>query len=143
MNNSENESKNESGSESGNESGNTGNAIDDGLQEPNPTPSPGRVFMVNLLGAIGAGALTGLLAGEMPSWPRPELSSIGYWFMAPFLLVPPLWTLTGLAFAARTLLNGAAPGMRRLGWAGLATAVVVAALVWPPYYRAMRALLGL
>lgn len=133
---------NSSEKESKYESGNTGNAIDDGLQEPNPLPSPGRVLMVNLLGAIGAGTLTGLLAGEMPSWPRPELSSIGYWFMAPFLLVPPLWTLTGLVFAARTLLNGAAPGMRRLGWAGLATAVVVAALVWPPYFRAMRALLG-
>ena len=108
-----------------------------------PAPSPGRALMVNLLGAIGAGTLTGLLAGEMPSWPRPELSSIGYWFMAPFLLVPPLWTLTGLGFAARTLLQGRAPGFRRLGWAGLATGVVVAAVVWPPYFRAMFLILGL
>lgn len=106
-------------------------------------PSPGRALMVNLLGAIGAGTLTGLLAGEMPSWPRPELSSIGYWFMAPFLMVPPLWTLTGLGFASRTLLQGRALGFRRLGWAGLATGVVVAAVVWPPYFRAMFLILGL
>lgn len=105
--------------------------------------SSARALMINLVGAIGAGTLTGLLAGEMPAWPRPELSSIGYWFMAPFLLVPPLWTLTGLAFAARTLLRGGAPpGVRWLGWTGLATGALVAALVWPPYLRAMRPLLG-
>ena len=123
------------------DSGNT-SARNDGLDDEVPPPSPGRALMVNLLGAIGAGTLTGLLAGEMPTWPRPELSTIGYWFMAPFLLVPPLWTLTGLAFAARTLLQGRAPGLLRLGWAGLATGIVVAALVWPPYFRAMFLILG-
>lgn len=123
------------------ESGNTpanGHRQDDEIAPP----PPGRALMINLLGAIGAGTLTGLLAGEMPAWPRPELSSIGYWFMAPFLLVPPLWTLTGLAFAARTLLRGRAPGLFCLGWAGLATGIIVAALVWPPYFRAMFLILG-
>ena len=123
------------------DSGNT-SARNDGLDDEALSPSPGRALMINLLGAICAGTLAGLLAGEMPAWPRPELSSIGYWFMAPFLLVPPVWTLTGLAFAARTLLQGGAPGLYRLGWAGLATGIVVAALVWPPYFRAMFLLLG-
>lgn len=97
--------------------------------------------MVNLVGSVGAGSLTALLALQMPEWPRSGALSLVYLLMGPFLLVPPLWTLVGTVFAVRLLRGGLATGFVWIGWAGTATGVLLAILAWPPYFRGLYALI--
>lgn len=97
--------------------------------------------MVNLVGAIGAGTLTALLAMQMPSWPRGGALSLVYLLMSPFLLAPPLWTAVGASFAAQLLYSGRGEGWRWVGWTGVATGVLLAVLSWPPYFRGLYALI--
>lgn len=100
-------------------------------------PPSGRWLMVNLVGAIGAGTLSALLADAMPGWPRSPAFALVYVLMLPFLLIPPLWTLVGLLFAVRILRSGAVLHGRWLPWTGVLTGAIVAALAWPPYFRGL------
>lgn len=94
----------------------------------------------NIAVAFVGGLLTLWLAATMPHWARDETSSISYFLIAPFLLVPPLWALSALSFAARAMIleqRGA------LAWLGFAAAFVLNLYALPRYIPALASLLGL
>lgn len=98
---------------------------------------------INLGGSIAGGVFTFWLAWNMESWPIEQGSRLVYALIAPLLVVPPLWSVAGLAFAARTLFGRNPPNAGWPAYAAFAVALALALGSLPVFASALGRLMNL